>query len=48
MGLEDKQELRACAAAIEDCVKEAVARKNETNIMKILTGCAAGSMTDPD
>ena len=50
MGLEDAYERKACAAALENCVREAVAAgsRNETDVMKILTDCTTGSKPDPD
>ena len=50
VGLEDMYEKHACAAAVENCVREAVAAagRNETDVMKILTECTTGSKPDPD
>ena len=46
VGISDMHEHRTCVGAIENCVKEAVTKQNETDIMKILTKCT-GSMSDP-
>ena len=50
VGLEGMYEKHACAAAVENCVREAVAAagRNETDVMKILTECTTGSKPDPD
>ena len=50
MGLEDEYKRKACAVAVESCVREAVAAagRNETDVMKILTECTTGSKPDPD